>query len=227
MRARPPFPAQDGLFGKPTIVNNVLTLAMAAAILREGAEPVGLLGTEKSKGTVVAQIVGAVPQPVCVEVPFGGSAGRLLRDCSGLEGVSAIQVGGPLGSMFRVDELDDVELSFEGLAKAGGLLGHGGFVCYGDDFSPRAEVLHWMDFFAAESCGKCTPCRIGTQRARELLRRIGSGEERAGDRDLLGDLDEVMSGTSLCALGGLAMNPVRSTMQKWPEAFAANREKQP
>ncbi len=227
VRARPPFPAQDGLFGKPTIVNNVLTLAMAAAILREGAEPVGLLGTEKSKGTVVAQIVGAVPQPVCVEVPFGGSAGRLLRDCSGLEGVSAIQVGGPLGSMFRVDELDDVELSFEGLAKAGGLLGHGGFVCYGDDFSPRAEVLHWMDFFAAESCGKCTPCRIGTQRARELLRRIGSGEERAGDRDLLGDLDEVMSGTSLCALGGLAMNPVRSTMQKWPEAFAANREKQP
>ncbi len=224
VRARPPFPAQEGLFGRPTVVNNVLTLAMAAAVLREGAESVGVLGAEKSRGTVVAQIVGAVPRSVCVEVPFGGSVGRFLRDCSGLDGVSAIQVGGPLGSVFRVDELDDVELSFEGLAKAGGLLGHGGFVCYGDDFSPRDEVLHWMDFFAAESCGKCTPCRIGTQRARELLRRIGSGDERAGDRELLGDLDEVMSGTSLCALGGLAMNPVRSTMQKWPDAFAANRE---
>ena len=219
VRARPPFPAQEGLFGKPTIVNNVLTLAMAAAILREGEEAVADLGTEKSRGTVVAQIVGKVPRPVCVEVPFGGTGGDLLREYSGVEGVTAIQVGGPLGSVFRTSELDDVELSFEGLTDGGGLLGHGGFVCYGEDFSPREEVMHWMEFFKDESCGKCTPCRIGTQRALEMLNRIGTGEERGGDRVLLDDLDEVMTNTSLCALGGLAMNPVRSTMQKWPDAF--------
>ena len=225
VRARPPFPAQEGLFGKPTIVNNVLTLAMAAAILREGAEAVAALGTEKSRGTVVAQIVGRVPKPICVEIPFGVTVGEMMREYSGVDGVTAIQVGGPLGSVFRTKELDDVELSFEGLTEAGGLLGHGGFVCYGEDFSPREEVIHWMDFFAAESCGKCTPCRIGTRRALEILDRVGTGEESDGDRDLLTDLDEVMTNTSLCALGGLAMNPVRSTMEKWPEAFAANTEK--
>ena len=222
VRARPPFPAQEGLFGKPTIVNNVLTLAMAAVILREGADTMAALGTEKSRGTVVAQIVGQVPRPVCVEIPFGGNVGDMLRDYSGIDGVTAIQVGGPLGSVFRTEELDDVELSFEGLAAGGGLLGHGGFVCYGEDFSPREEVIHWMDFFAAESCGECTPCRIGTQRALEILNRVGACDESKGDRSLLGDLDEVMTNTSLCALGGLAMNPVRSTMKKWPEAFAAN-----
>ncbi len=129
---------------------------------------------------------------------------------------------GELGffAMRYPEELDGVELSFEGLTEAGGLLGHGGFVCYGEDFSPCEEVIHWMSFFANESCVKCTPCRIGTQRALEILHRIGTGDERDGDRDLLGDLDEVMTSTSLCALGGLAMNPVRSTMQKWSDAFA-------
>ena len=151
--------------------------------------------------------------------------GGLLRDYSGVEGVTAIQVGGPLGSVFRTKELDEVELSFEGLTEAGGLLGHGGFVCYGEDFSPREEVIHWMNFFAEESCGKCTPCRIGTRRALEILDRVGTGEESGGDRALLTDLDEVMTSTSLCALGGLAMNPVRSTMEKWPEAFTASKEK--
>jgi formate dehydrogenase iron-sulfur subunit len=169
---------------------------------------------------VVAQIVGKVPRPVCVEVPFGGTVGELMREYSGVEGVTAVQVGGPLGSVFRTSELDDVELSFEGLSDGGGLLGHGGFVCYGEDFSPRRETIHWMEFFTAESCGKCTPCRIGTQRALEMLNRIGTGDEREGDRDLLDDLDEVMTNTSLCAFGALAMNPIRSTMQKWPDAFA-------
>jgi len=124
-----------------------------------------------------------------------------------------------LGSVFRTSELDEVELSFEGLTEGGGLLGHGGFVCYGEDFSPRRETINWMEFFAAESCGKCAPCRIGTQRALEMLNRMGTDEEREGDRELLADLDELMTNTSLCALGGLAMNPVRSTMQKWPDAF--------
>ena len=170
----------------------------------------------------MAQIVGKVPQPVCVEIPFGGTVGNMLRGYSGVDGVTAIQVGGPLGSVFLTEELDDVELSFEGLTAGGGLLGHGGFVCYGEDFSPREEVIHWMDFFAAESCGKCTPCRIGTQRALEILNRVGTDKESNGDRSLLTDLDEVMTNTSLCALGGLAMNPVRSTMEKWPDAFMVN-----
>lgn len=219
VRARPPYPTQQGLFGKPTIVNNVLTFALAGAIMREGAEKYAALGTDASKGTVVAQIVGATGKPTCVEVPFGGTVGELFDHYSSIDGVTAIQVGGPLGSLFTVEEISDIVLSFEGLADAGGLLGHGGFVCYDEDFDPRLEVIEWMTFFRDESCGKCTPCRIGTQRSLELLMRIGTESEKEGDAELLADVDDVMTSTSLCALGGLAMNPVRSTMARWPHAF--------
>lgn len=222
VRARPPYPTTHGLFGEPTIVNNVLTFAIAAAILREGAEVYGALGTERSKGTVVAQIVGATGKPTCIEVPFGGTLEELFTNYSSLEDVTALQIGGPLGSVFMREELIDIELSFEGLSDAGGLLGHGGFVCYDDTFDPRAEVLEWMTFFRDESCGKCTPCRIGTQRSLELLTRIGTSNEKPGDQSLLSDLDDVMTSTSLCALGGLAMNPVRSTMIRWPSAFGGD-----
>ncbi len=219
VRARPPYPAQEGLYGHPTIVNNVLTFSLVAAIMREGAETYGAIGTEKSKGTVVAQLVGNTPKPTCVEVPFGGTVKELFDNHSSLEGVTAIQVGGPLGSVFKTEALANIELSFEGLTDADGILGHGGFVCYGSDFDPRSEVIEWMTFFRDESCGKCTPCRIGTQRALELLIRIGTDDEKPGDRELLDDLDDVMTSTSLCALGGLAMNPVRSSMTLWPDAF--------
>ena len=219
VRARPPYPTEKGLFGHPTIVNNVLTFSMAAAIMREGGSVVGSIGTERSKGTVVAQISGDVRVPTCVEVPFGGSVAELFNNHSSLDEVVAVQVGGPLGGVFAAEELENIELSFEGLSSAEGLLGHGGFVCYGTNFKPRSEVLGWMRFFRDESCGKCTPCRIGTQRALELLQRIGTDSEKEGDRTLLADLDEVMTETSLCALGGLAMNPVRSTMKRWPASF--------
>ncbi len=219
VRARPPYPAQEGLFGHPTIVNNVLTFALVSSIMREGADTYGAIGTESSKGTVVAQLVGDTQKPTCVEVPFGGTVKELFETHSSLEGVTAVQVGGPLGSVFKTEDLEDIELSFEGLTNAGGILGHGGFVCYGSEFDPRSEVIDWMTFFRDESCGKCTPCRIGTQRALELLQRIGTDEEKPGDRDLLNDLDDVMTSTSLCALGGLAMNPVRSSMTLWPDAF--------
>ncbi len=219
VRARPPYPTQSGLYGKPTIVNNVLTFALVSVILREGGEQYGSLGTERSKGTVIAQIVGAVKEPVCVEIPFGGTVAEMFRKHSDLEGVVAVQAGGPLGGVFAIEELDSVELSFEGLSESGGLLGHGGFVCYDSEFDPREESIGWMKFFRDESCGKCTPCRIGTQRALELLRRIGTEHEKIGDRQLLDDLDDIMSSTSLCALGGLAMMPIRSTMKKWPASF--------
>ncbi len=219
VRARPPYPAQEGLYGHPTIVNNVLTFSLVSSIMREGGDTYGAIGTESSKGTVVAQLVGDTQKPTCVEVPFGGTVKELFDNHSSLEGVTAVQVGGPLGSVFKAEELANIELSFEGLTAAGGLLGHGGFVCYGSDFDPRSEVIDWMTFFRDESCGKCTPCRIGTQRALELLLRIGTDEEKPGDRDLLDDLDDVMTSTSLCALGGLAMNPVRSSMTRWPDAF--------
>ena len=222
VRARPPYPTTSGLFGKPTIVNNVLTFALAAAILREGSEKISAIGTDASQGTVVAQIVGNLERPACVEVPFGGTIAELFTDYSSLEGVTAMQIGGPLGSVFKTEELNDIELSFEGLANAGGLLGHGGFVAYGEDFDAHTEVVGWMKFFRDESCGKCTPCRIGTQRALELLKRLGSDTEREGDRSLLIDLDDIMTSTSLCALGGLAMNPVRSTIARWPEAFGGS-----
>ena len=216
VRARPPYPTESGLYGHPTIVNNVLTFAMAAAAIREGGSVMGNMGTSASKGTVVAQISGDVRLPTCVEVPFGDTVSDLFERYSSLEGITAIQVGGPLGSVFTREELDTIELSFEGLTSAGGILGHGGFVCYGSGFDPKAEVVSWMRFFRDESCGKCTPCRIGTQRALELLQRIGTDAELPGDRVLLTDLDDVMTSTSLCALGGLAMNPVRSTIQRWP-----------
>jgi formate dehydrogenase iron-sulfur subunit len=219
VRARPPYPTESGLFGHPTIVNNVLTFAMAAAAMREGGSTMGSLGTSASKGTVVVQISGDVAVPTCVEVPFGGTIEELFGRYSSLEGVTAMQIGGPLGSVFTREEMNDIELSFEGLSSAGGLLGHGGFVCYGEGFDPHAEVVGWMQFFRDESCGKCTPCRIGTQRALELLKRIGTDEELSGDRTLLASLDDVMTSTSLCALGGLAMNPVRSTMHRWPASF--------
>jgi len=219
VRARPPYPTTSGLYGHPTIVNNVLTFAMAAAVLREGGDAVGNLGSGASLGTVVAQISGDVATSVCVEIPFGGTVSEMFEAHSSLEGVTAVQVGGPLGGVFKTDELSEIELSFEGLAAAGGLLGHGGFVCYGGDFDARSEAIDWMKFFRDESCGKCTPCRLGTQRALELLQRIGTEEEMSGDRLLLDSLDEVMTSTSLCALGGLAMNPVRSTMARWPDAF--------
>ncbi len=219
VRARPPFPTTSGLYGHPTIVNNVLTFAMAAAVMREGGETIAQHGSEASRGTVVAQISGDVSTPVCIEVPFGGTVSEMFEAHSSLDGVTAVQIGGPLGGVFRTDELGEIELSFEGLATAGGLLGHGGFVCYGGDFDARAEVIDWMRFFRDESCGKCTPCRLGTQRALELLERIGTEGEKNDDRVLLDSLDEVMTSTSLCALGGLAMNPVRSTMARWPDAF--------
>ncbi|MBT3772644.1 MAG: formate dehydrogenase [Euryarchaeota archaeon] len=222
VRVRPPYPTQEGLYGCPTIVNNVLTFALAASILRHGSSEYSRLGCENSKGTVVAQIVGAVTKPACVEVEFGATIGELFSAHSSDEGVVALQVGGPLGGVHTLVELKDIELSFEGLSSAGGLLGHGGFVCYDSNFDPRAEVLEWMTFFRDESCGKCTPCRIGTQRALELLSRIGTEAEMADDKLLLADLDDVMSSTSLCALGGLAMNPVRSTMQLWPSAFGGD-----
>ena len=219
VRARPPFPTTEGLYGKPTVVNNVLTFAIAGAILREGGEKYGQLGTEMSKGTLVAQIVGATEHPACVEVPFGGTIEQLFNQYSSLNKVAAVQIGGPLGTVFATSELSDIEVSFEGLAAADGLLGHGGFVVFNEDFNPHEEVLELMTFFRDESCGKCTPCRIGTQRALELLMRIGTDAEQSGDKELLADLDEVMSATSLCALGGMAMNPVRSAMQRWPTVF--------
>lgn len=219
VRARPPYPTTSGLYGHPTIVNNVLTFAMAAAILREGSALFSSIGTDSSRGTLVAQIVGSTNRPACVEVPFGGTIGQLFYDFSSLENVKAVQVGGPLGTLFLPEELHEIELSFEGLDNAGGILGHGGFVTFGDDFDPHREVIEWMRFFRDESCGKCTPCRIGTQRALELLTRLGTGGENTGDRELITNLDDVMTSTSLCALGGLAMNPVRSTIQRWPDAF--------
>jgi formate dehydrogenase iron-sulfur subunit len=219
VRARPPYPTESGLFGHPTIVNNVLTFSMAAAAMREGGSSMGNIGTTSSKGTLVAQITGDVSIPTCVEIPFGGSVSELFQRYSSLDGVSAVQIGGPLGSVFTSQEMDEIELSFEGLTSAGGILGHGGFVCYGEGFDPHKEVIGWMRFFRDESCGKCTPCRIGTQRALELLQRIGTEHELPGDRILLSDLDDVMTSTSLCALGGLAMNPIRSTMERWPASF--------
>jgi len=222
VRARPPYPTTSGLYGQPTVVNNVLTFAIAAAILREGSELYSSLGTDSSRGTVVVQIVGATNRPACVEVPFGGTIGDVFANFSSLEGVKAVQIGGPLGSVFRAKELHDIELSFEGLDSAGGILGHGGFVAFGDEFDPHREVVEWMRFFRDESCGKCTPCRIGTQRALELLTRLGTENEKEGDRVLITDLDDIMTSTSLCALGGLAMNPVRSTIERWPSKFGGH-----
>ena len=222
VRAKPPLPALAGLFGKPTIVNNVLTLAAVPTILAEGAAAYAALGSGRSRGTQAFQLAGNLRRGGLVELPFGVSLRTLIDDFGGGSAterpVRAVLAGGPLGAYLPAEQLD-LAMDYETLAAAGALLGHGGIVAFDDSVDMARQARFAMEFCAAESCGKCTPCRIGAQRGVEVLDRILAGEAVESNLALLDDLCTVMTDGSLCAMGGLTPMPVRSAIRHFPEDF--------
>jgi len=223
VRAKPPLPAIEGLFNKPTIINNVLTLASVPMILSEGAQMYKNLGTEKSKGTQVFQIAGNIKQGGIFETPFGVTLNELVNNYGAgtLSGkkIKAVQVGGPLGSYIPVNKFDTA-MDYESLASIGGMLGHGGVVVFDETVDMAQQAKFAMEFCVEESCGKCTPCRIGSTRGVEVIEKIINGQNKAENVHLLLDLLDVMTDGSLCAMGGLTPLPVRSALENFPEDFA-------
>ena len=222
VRTKPPLPAIEGLFGTPTVINNVLTIASVPSILARGSSAYAALGTDASHGTQVFQLSGNVARGGIVESAFGISAHELVYDFGGGtlsgRGVRAVQIGGPLGAYLPSDRLD-VAMGYETLAESGGMLGHGGLVVFDETVDMAAQARFAMEFCAEESCGKCTPCRIGSVRGVEVIDRIRGGEDAAFHEDVLRDLCEVMTDGSLCAMGGLTPMPVLSALDNFPEDF--------
>jgi formate dehydrogenase iron-sulfur subunit len=223
VRAKPPVPALQGLFGAPTLIHNVLSLAAATTILADGGDAYAALGVGRSRGTMPFQLAGNVAHGGIVELPFGATLRTLVESFGGgsFSGrpLRAVQVGGPLGAYLPPSEWD-LPLDYEAFAARGAMLGHGGVVAFDDttDFAEQAEFA--MRFCAHESCGKCTPCRIGSQRGAEVIARIRAGESPDANIALLEDLCETMELGSLCALGGLTPMPVRSTLRYFREDFS-------
>jgi formate dehydrogenase iron-sulfur subunit len=222
VRPKPPLPAIAGLFGRPTIVNNVITLASVPIILDRGAQHYADYGMGRSRGTLPFQLAGNVKRGGLVEKAFGLTLGELLYDYGGGTAsgrpIRAVQVGGPLGQYLPASKFD-TPLDYEAMAAAGGMLGHGGVVVFDDTVDMAAMARYAMDFCAVESCGKCTPCRIGATRGVEVIDRIRAGERRGPNLALLRDLCDTMTHGSLCAMGGLTPAPVLSALEHFPEDF--------
>ena len=243
VRAKPPLPAIEGLFGKPTVVNNVLTLAAVPHILAEGgASAYEQLGLARSKGTMPIQLAGNIKYGGLFETAFGVTLGELVNDIGGGtesgRPVKAVQVGGPLGAYIHPDQFD-IKFDYEEYTAADALIGHGGITVFDDTADMGAMARFAMEFCAAESCGKCTPCRIGAVRGVEIIDRIRAGGRtpdhverldvmhnaprhgRSQEQEigLLTDLCETMKFGSLCALGGFTPFPVMSALKHWPEDF--------
>jgi formate dehydrogenase iron-sulfur subunit len=222
VRAKPPIPAIEGLFGRPTIVNNVLSLAAVPMILADGGAAYAALGTGRSRGTQVFQLAGNVRQGGIVEADFGITLRDLVEGYGAgtLSGkpIRAVQVGGPLGAYLPAGQLD-VAMDYEALAEAGAMLGHGGVVVFDETVDMARMARFAMEFCAAESCGKCTPCRIGSTRGVETIDRIIAGRDRERNLVLLDDLCSTMTKGSLCAMGGLTPMPVQSAIRHFPEDF--------
>jgi len=224
VRSKPPLPALNGLFGMPTLVNNVLSLVAVSTILEHGAAFYRDFGCGRSRGTLPLQLGGNVRRGGLVELAFGVSLRELVEDFGGgtLSGrpMRAIQVGGPLGAYLPQSQWD-TPLDYEAFTAIDALLGHGGVVVFDDSVDMREQARFAMAFCAHESCGKCTPCRIGSTRGVEIIDRIARGEKRADNLLLLRDLCATMTHGSLCALGSLAPLPVMSALRHFPGDFAA------
>jgi formate dehydrogenase iron-sulfur subunit len=222
VKVRPPYPAVAGLYGKPTVVSNVLTFATVTEIVSRGAAWHAALGTERSKGTVALQLGGRIRQPGLIEIPFGATLRDVLDRFGGgmADGgrFKAVQVGGPLGSLFPESQLD-IPLCFDAFNDAGAVLGHGGIVVFDDQTDMVELARHYMTFTAEESCGTCVPCRIGSVRSRELLERIERGQGTFADLRLLSDLGETMKATSLCAHGARGPFPVLTAIDNFGAEF--------
>jgi formate dehydrogenase iron-sulfur subunit len=221
VRYKPPLPAIRGLFGQPTAINNVLTLASVPLIIERGGKFYQEYGSGRSRGTQPIQLAGNVKRPGLIEKAFGISLREIVYDFGGGTAsgrpLRAVQVGGPLGA-YLPEALLDTALDYEALAEAGGLLGHGGIVVFDDTVDMAAMARYAMEFCAVESCGKCTPCRIGSTRGVEILDAIIAGR-RPDQFALLEDLCATMEAASLCALGGLTPLPVRSAIRHFPADF--------
>ncbi|MEY4642052.1 MAG: hypothetical protein RLZZ227_2046 [Pseudomonadota bacterium] len=225
IRPKPPLPALKGLFGKPTVVNNVISLATIPVILEKGGKHYANFGRGRSLGTLPFQLGGNIKHGGLVEKAFGLTLRQLIEDFGGgtYSGnpLRAVQVGGPLGAYFPA-ELLDTPLDYEDFAKAGGMLGHGGVVVFDTSVNMARMARFSMEFCAAESCGKCTPCRIGSTRGMETIDRIvaaKSEHEREYQHIILKDLCETMESTSLCAMGGLTPMPVMSAVKHFKGDF--------
>jgi len=222
VRYKPPLPAIKGLLGQPTVINNVLSFAAASTVLAQGAEYYRCLGTGRSRGTLTVQLAGNIRRGGLVELPFGHTLRELVQDFGGgtLSGrpMRAIQVGGPLGT-YLPEAHWDVALDYEALAAIGGMLGHGGVVVFDDTVDMAQQARFAMEFCAVESCGKCTPCRIGSVRGVEVIDRIIANDRRSENLALLHDLCDTMVDGSLCAMGGLTPYPVRSALQHFAVDF--------
>jgi formate dehydrogenase iron-sulfur subunit len=225
VRAKPPLPALEGLFGKPTVVNNVISLATVPVIFEKGAEHFKNFGLGRSRGTIPIQIAGNVKHGGLFETAFGMSLGELVEEVGGGTAsgrpVKAVQVGGPLGAYFPVSQFD-TPFGYEEFDGQGGLIGHAGIVVFDDTVDMRKMARFAMEFCAVESCGKCTPCRIGSVRGVETIDRIGRGD--TAGIEILTDLCETMKDGSLCALGGFTPYPVMSALRHFPEDFTASHE---
>lgn len=224
-RPRPPFPAVKGLWESPTIVNNVETLACVPYIMREGYEKFTCYGTEKSKGTKVFALGGKVNNVGLVEVPMGTTLRELIYDIGG--GIpngkqfKAIQTGGPSGGCLTADDLDAL-IDFDNLVAKGSMMGSGGAIVMDEDNCMVDVAKFYMEFICDESCGKCSPCRIGTKRMLELLTKITKGTATMEDLDKLMDLANYIKSDSLCALGQTAPNPILSTLAHFRDEYVAH-----
>jgi formate dehydrogenase iron-sulfur subunit len=223
IRVKPPLPAIAGLFGKPTVVNNVLSFAATPWILEHGAKAYADYGVGRSLGSQPFQLAGNVRYGGLVELAFGASLRDLIEGFGGGartgRPIRAVQVGGPLGAYFPASLLD-TPLDYESMAAAKGMLGHGGIVVFDDSVDMARQARFAFEFCAKESCGKCTPCRIGSTRGVETVDKIIAGRDRERNVQLLRDLCEVMTDGSLCALGGLTPLPVLSALDHFSEDFA-------
>ncbi len=224
-RPRPPFPAVKGLWQKPTIVNNVETLACVPFILRNGVEAFAKYGTEKSKGTKVFALGGKINNVGLVEIPMGTTLRELIYDIGGgIPGgkkFKAIQTGGPSGGCLTEEYLDE-PIDFDNLVAKGSMMGSGGAIVMDEDNCMVDVAKFYMEFICDESCGKCTPCRIGTKRMLEILTKITKGQGTMEDLDELDELSKAVKTNSLCALGQTSANPIVSTLTHFRDEYEAH-----
>jgi formate dehydrogenase iron-sulfur subunit len=227
VRAKPPLPAHEGLFGQPTVINNVLTLAAVPWIMANGGEAYAAYGMGRSKGTMPIQLAGNIKHGGLFETAFGVTLGDLVNDIGGGSAsgkpVRAVQVGGPLGAYHPPSQFD-LPFDYEAFTAGDGLIGHGGIVVFDDSVDMAKQARFAMEFCAIESCGKCTPCRLGSTRGVETLDQIAAGINVEANLTLIADLAETMKFGSLCALGGFTPYPVMSAITHFREDFVVGSD---
>ncbi len=229
VRFKPPLPAIEGLFGKPTVVNNVISLATIPIVLDKGADYYKDYGMGRSRGTLPIQLAGNIKQCGLVEKAFGITLRELLYDFGGGSAtgrpIRAVQVGGPLGAYLPESQFD-TPLDYEKFTEIWAVLGHGGIVAFDDTVDMAKMARYAFEFCAIESCGKCTPCRIGSTRGVEVMDKIISGTDSTRNIELVRDLSDTMLNGSLCALGGMTPYPVLSAINHFPEDFGLVKKEQ-